>query len=119
MHELSIAVGIVDAVVAEAEARGLRAVSSVYVRLGPLSGVDRDALIFSFPMACEGTLLAGARLELEHVPVLVACAACGATFEPESIHALACSRCGAMETKLVRGSELELSAFEAAEEVHT
>lgn len=114
MHELSIAAGIVDAVVAEAGARGLGAVNTVYLRLGPLSGVDPDALLFSFPLACHGTLLEGARLEIEPVPLVIACASCGAESQPASLQSMLCPRCGG-ETSVLHGRELELRAFEAME----
>jgi hydrogenase nickel incorporation protein HypA/HybF len=119
MHELSIAVGIVNAVLGEAEARGLGAVSSVYVRLGALSGVDRNALLFSFSIACEDTSLAGSRLEIEEVPLVIACEPCGTESDAASPDCLQCPHCGGFATRVVQGRELELRAFEAAEEVHT
>ncbi len=64
MHELSIALSIVDGVREEAEKRGIASVGAVHLRLGPLAGVDRDALLFSYPMACEGTPLENSRLEI-------------------------------------------------------
>jgi hydrogenase nickel incorporation protein HypA/HybF len=121
MHELSVAVGIVDAVLAEAEARGLGLVSSVYLRLGISSGVDRDALLFSFPIACQDTPLAGAQLHIDDVALVVACASCGAESEAASFDRLQCPRCGDFATRIVQGREIELRAFEATEigEVHT
>lgn len=119
MHELSIAIGLVDAVIAEAEARGLGAITSVHIRLGALSGVDHDALLFSFPLAAEGTPVAGAELVIEDVPVAIACASCGSEEQPYSIHQFACPRCGSTSIEVVQGRELELRAFEAAEEVQT
>ena len=61
MHELSIAMGIVDAAMDEARQRGVQ-VSAVHLRLGALSGVVKDALMFSYEVACQDTPLAGSRL---------------------------------------------------------
>jgi hydrogenase nickel incorporation protein HypA/HybF len=119
MHELSIAVGIVEAVIGEAEARGLGTVSSVYVRLGVLSGVNRDALLFSYPIACEETVLCGSRLEIEDVPVTITCISCRTESPAAAPYHLQCPSCGGFDTRVVQGRELELRAFEAAEEVHT
>ena len=58
MHELSIAMGIVEAATDEAQRRGVR-VSAVHLRLGALSGVVKDALLFSYEVACQDTPLAG------------------------------------------------------------
>jgi hydrogenase nickel incorporation protein HypA/HybF len=64
MHELSIALNIVDGVLEEAKRHGCTQVGAVHLRLGPLSGVDPNALLFAYPMACEGTILENSRLEI-------------------------------------------------------
>jgi hydrogenase nickel incorporation protein HypA/HybF len=68
MHELSIAVNIVDIACEEAEKQGDSRVDAVYLNLGTLSGVVKDALLFSWNLACEGTLIAGARLAIRDMP---------------------------------------------------
>jgi len=67
MHELSIALSLVDAACDELPRLGPKvAVRSVHVRLGPYSGVVADALVSAFDVAAAGSPLAGARLEIEH-----------------------------------------------------
>ena len=61
MHELSIAMSIVDMALEEAERRDVT-IDAVHLELGPLSGVVADALLFSYEMACDGTPLEGSRL---------------------------------------------------------
>ena len=63
MHELSIAIGIVEAATEEAQRRGVR-VSAVHLRLGALSGVVKDALLFSYEVACEDTPTGGMSLSV-------------------------------------------------------
>jgi Zn finger protein HypA/HybF involved in hydrogenase expression len=46
MHELSIAMNILDLAREEAEMRGSAGVDVVYLRLGTLSGVAEEALFF-------------------------------------------------------------------------
>jgi hydrogenase nickel incorporation protein HypA/HybF len=66
MHELSIAMSLVDAVCDELPRLGDRvAVRSVRIRVGPLSGVGADALAFAFEVAADASPIAGARLEIE------------------------------------------------------
>lgn len=67
MHELSIALSIVDGVREEAERRRYVHVEAIHLRLGSLSGVDKDALLFAYPIACEGTLLENSTLQIEQV----------------------------------------------------
>lgn len=111
MHELSLLQGLVEQVEAAARAEGAARVASVTLRLGALSGAEREPLEFCFPMAVEGTLLEGARLAVEPVPVRVRCRGCGAESEPEP-PLVACARCGGGDVELLAGRELEVSEME-------
>ncbi len=73
MHELSIAMGIVEAAMEESQRRAVK-VSAVHLRLGALSGVVKDALLFSYEVACQDTPLQGSQLIVEDMPVIVFCA---------------------------------------------
>lgn len=111
MHELSIAVSLVDIALAEAE-RCRGNVVAVHVRLGPLSGVEIDALQSAYRSACDNSPLAGSRLIVHEVPVIAWCEACGMEREIGSIQRLACPVCG-MPTPDVRGGrELEVTGLE-------
>jgi hydrogenase nickel incorporation protein HypA/HybF len=67
MHELSIALGIVEGVTEEASQHGGGIVRAVMLRLGRLSGVVREALLFAYDAACAGTALEGSELRIEDV----------------------------------------------------
>jgi hydrogenase nickel incorporation protein HypA/HybF len=55
VHELSIAVALVEMACEKAADLGDVRVDALHLRLGPLSGVVREALVFSFDVAAEGT----------------------------------------------------------------
>ena len=65
MHELSIAINIIEIAAKEAARRECAKVQAVHLRLGPMAGVVADALMFSYPFAAEGTWLEGSRLVIE------------------------------------------------------
>jgi hydrogenase nickel incorporation protein HypA/HybF len=111
MHELSIALSIVDELEEQKEKHGGGAVETVYVRIGVLSGVDAQALRFAFEMACDGTALAGTNLEIEPVALIVYCPGCNITHAPDIQHIL-CPRCLTPEQEIVEGRELEVRALE-------
>ncbi len=111
MHELSIALSIVDLAAEEAERRGVK-VNAVHLRLGPLAGVVKDALLFSYDLACEGTPLDKSRLIIEEVPVMVHCSRCETDREPISLQDLRCSVCGDPTYEIVQGREMEIAALE-------
>jgi hydrogenase nickel incorporation protein HypA/HybF len=116
MHELSIALGIVD-VAAEALARnGGGRVEAVHLKLGPLSGVIKAALLSAYELATEESLLAGSHLEIEDVPVEINCPICRAIRPVQSIQQMRCRECGTLCADIVRGRELEVVALEIVDE---
>jgi hydrogenase nickel incorporation protein HypA/HybF len=115
MHELSIAISIVDAALDESQRRGVQ-VSAVHLRLGALSGVVKDALLFSYEVACQDTPLQGTRLIIEDVPVVVFCPKCGQERTLESVQSFVCPECNEPTMDVRRGKELEVFALEVEEE---
>lgn len=116
MHELSIALSLVE-IAGDAAARaGVEQVTVVHVRVGALAGVVRESLEFSFAIAAADTPLAGARLAVEPVPVLLRCAVCDTNVEPPSLQEFRCPRCGTPSANVVQGRELNLVALEYDEE---
>jgi hydrogenase nickel incorporation protein HypA/HybF len=111
MHELSIAMSIVDLAQEEARQRGVR-VTGVHVKLGALSGVVKDALLGSYEMACYDTPLQGSRLIVEELPVLVYCQKCESQRSISSVQLFCCQECGTPAFEIVQGRELQMVALE-------
>jgi hydrogenase nickel incorporation protein HypA/HybF len=113
MHEMSIALAVVDQVREAAcpadGPAGDDAVDTVLLRVGELAGVVPDALRFCFELACEGTLLAGARLLVEPVPGRARCAPCARDWATGLPPDLCCPGCGSGATELTAGRELEIA----------
>ncbi|HHW13368.1 MAG TPA: hydrogenase maturation nickel metallochaperone HypA [Firmicutes bacterium] len=105
MHELSIALSMVELVQAEVAKRGLSKVSEVKVVVGELSNVVPDALEFCWEVATQETPAAGSKLVIEHRPVTARCHACGQEFTVQEYHFL-CPKCGSGDTEQTGGSEL-------------
>jgi hydrogenase nickel incorporation protein HypA/HybF len=114
MHELSIAMGIVEAAMDEAKQRNVQ-VSAVHLRLGALSGVVKDALLFSYEIACQDTPLEGSRLLIEEVPVAVFCPQCKEKRVLGSVQLFTCPVCGSPAGDVLQGKELEVFALEVQE----
>jgi len=112
MHELSIALSIVEIAEQEARSRGGVRVSAVHLKLGLLSGVVKEALRFSYKVSCEGTMLEGSELVIEEAAVVVYCENCKAERSLSSIQAFFCPVCSTPALQVIRGQELELVAME-------
>jgi len=111
MHELSIAMSIVGMAEEEAKRHGGR-VAVVHLKLGMLSGIVKEALLSSYEMASADTPLAGSRLQVEDVPIVVYCKVCQARRDIKSPQWFCCPECGAPTSEVVQGKELEVVALE-------
>ena len=113
MHELSIAMSLIDVAAEEAELHGADCkVCAIHLRLGPLSGVVMEALLSAYELAREGTPLEAAELVIEDVPIVARCPTCDAEREPASIVDLRCPVCETPMPTIVRGRDLEVVALE-------
>jgi hydrogenase nickel incorporation protein HypA/HybF len=114
MHELSIAMSIVELAEEEIERRGIQ-VDAVHLKLGALSGVVKEALLSSYEMACENTSLAGSHLVIEDVPVVIFCPTCQEQRPVSSLQLFCCLECGTPSSEIIHGKELEVVALEIKE----
>jgi hydrogenase nickel incorporation protein HypA/HybF len=118
MHELSIAMSIVEMAEEEAAKRDGAQITAIHLKLGALSGVVKEALQSSYEMACEGTTLQGSRLIIEEVAVVVFCPTCQAQRPVSSVQLFCCAECGTPTSEVMQGKELEVVALEIAEWAH-
>jgi hydrogenase nickel incorporation protein HypA/HybF len=107
MHELAIAMGIVDS--ACESARGAR-VRRVVVAVGALTAVFPDALLFCFDAAAQGTDVEGAELEIRPVAAVADCRACGVRTTTHRVMGL-CA-CGSADLSWMSGNELRVVEME-------
>ena len=112
MHELSIALSMIEMASEEAARRGGERVTALHLKLGPLSGVVKEALTFSYDIACQGTALEGSLLIIEDTSVRVHCSQCGTDEIINTIQNLRCPACGELSTEIIQGRELEVVALE-------
>lgn len=112
MHELSIAMNILDIVASACEEGGHGKVEKVRVKVGRASGVMADSLHFSFECARVGTVAQEASLEIEEVPVGGHCRDCSSDFDVEGKFVLECPLCGGSSFSVDRGRELEIIDLE-------
>ncbi len=111
MHELSICRALLTQVEAIARERQAREVTTIVLRIGPLSGVEGHLLEFACPLASAGTIAENAELVIEALPVRVSCQSCGADSEAQ-VNRLLCGQCGDWHTRLIAGDELLLASVE-------
>jgi len=112
MHELSIALSILDLAAEEARRQGNVRVLGIHLKLGRLSGVVKEALLSAYELVRASTPFEEAQLVIEEVPVLVHCPTCRTTRAVVSVQQLWCAECGTPSAEVVSGRDLEIVAME-------
>jgi hydrogenase nickel incorporation protein HypA/HybF len=110
MHELAISRNIV-AIVSDAAAG--RPVRRVTLEVGKLSGVMRDAILFCFDIAAQGTVVEGAALDIREIDGRARCFDCGEEFVMTTLFE-PCA-CGSRRLERLAGEELNVKSMELEE----
>lgn len=111
MHELSIAQAVLDTARRELHAYPRARPRRLGLRIGEWSGVDPEALRFCLEVLVRDTEFAAAALEIEARPRRNRCPRCAHDF-PIVDHETRCPQCGAADTTVSSGTELELAFLE-------
>jgi hydrogenase nickel incorporation protein HypA/HybF len=114
MHELSVAQSIVEIIQQHVPESELERVAVVRLKIGAVAGVVPESLEFSFQSITAESLLRHARLEIESIPFRIHCNTCNTTTENE-VGFMLCSMCGSTDTKILSGSELNITEIEISE----
>jgi len=109
MHEMSIAMNIVDIACKEAQHAGAPSIATIELEVGKLAGVMMDSLNFCYESVCKGTLAENSKLVINEVVGKGHCLKCAAEFEIDSFMAL-CPECESYEVEILQGRELRLKA---------
>lgn len=111
MHELSLMTGVLDSVIAAASDAGALKVTRIDMRIGEMTEVIDEALLFAFEALSEGTVCSGACLNITHIQPKSRCDDCGATYAHDRFHR-SCPQCNGSSTHLIEGRELEIESIE-------
>lgn len=108
MHEVSVVVSLVDAVVRELEKYNVLKVNSVTVIIGDLTNLGEEQMSFAYDIVTKDTILEGSEFIVEHEPIELECWDCGykgpaevitdPDFDQHSIPVLSCPACGGKVT---------------------
>lgn len=116
MHEVSVAIGILDRALDVADDHGAQRIDSVTIEIGRATHVNPDQVRFCLEALAEDTPAVGATIRTETIEPVAACD-CGWRDSPEELDQpggyapdLQCPACGT-RTALVRGRECRLASI--------
>jgi hydrogenase nickel incorporation protein HypA/HybF len=110
MHEMSLAIELMDRVLDEAQRAGLSSVTRVEVSIGALQAVEPELLVEAFHAAAEGGPAEGAELKYVLEEAAARCRACGWEYAP-SFTDYICPSCGQADAEVLRGRDLLLKSL--------
>ena len=110
MHELSIAMGIIDIAHQEAAKAGVGHFDGIELVIGELSGVEMASFDFAWQQAIKGTVLEHAALEIIRPPGNAKCLECGHPFAVSQIYDL-CPVCQSHFKEIISGKELRVKSL--------
>jgi len=107
MHELSITRSVVDAVLQRLPDTRI---AEVRLEIGKLSGIVPDSVRFCFDLVVAGTLLEGARLDIDEPSGRAHCVDCDTEFAVDDL-ILLCP-CGSANVEVLAGRQLRIRSVE-------
>lgn len=107
MHELSIAQSVISIVEKSLPATFEGQVTSVILQIGTLSGIELDALEFSFSILKEKSKLKNASLLIEEIQAQAECRSCKSIFDINA-YGEPCPSCQSFEYALIKGKEMKV-----------
>jgi hydrogenase nickel incorporation protein HypA/HybF len=110
MHEMSIALSIIDLASKQAREAGAREIKEVELDIGTMSGVELEALNFAMKVAVKNTMLEKSRIKINHITASAECLECGHAFNTRAILG-PCPECSALNTRIISGRELQVKSL--------
>lgn len=110
MHELSIALRIVDIAEEEVQKAGAEKVTDLDLEVGKLSGVIIEALDFAMTEAVRNSVLENASIHILEIEPKARCNNCNAEFEISELYDI-CPHCQSANLEILHGQELRVKSL--------
>ncbi len=113
MHEVSIALGMIDEIKKIANQNNAGKVLTVSLKIGRMSGIVTDSLKFAFDaVKIEHPFLSSAEILIEEIPLMYECNDCSSSFRTDNIYFPSCPSCQSYSLKLLSGEEMHIKSIE-------
>ena len=113
MHEMSLAEGVLQLIEDAARAQEFSRVTTVWLEIGQLSGVEVEAMKFCFDAVVRDSIADGARLEIIATPGTGWCMQCSQTVPMQEVFG-ECPQCGSHQMQVTGGTEMRVKELEVA-----
>lgn len=112
MHEVSIALRLLEIIEGKCRQEGYQSVESVRVRVGKASGILPEAFSFAFEAVKKDSIAREAKFIMDIVPLGGLCSRCKNRIVTEEPYILKCPACSSTSFQVDQGYELQLVELE-------
>ncbi len=114
MHELPIVQSIFDICVKHATANSVKKIIAVNLKVGEVSDLQDEWIQRYFDFLSKGTIVEGAKLKIERVPLVVQCKLCSESFRVDlrDSRKVECPKCQGTDFAYVSGREYTVDSME-------
>lgn len=110
MHEMSIALSIIDLATEEAKKAEAERIKEIELDIGTMAGIEYEALNFAMEVAVKKTMLEDANVKINRIEAISECLECGHIFDSEGFISH-CPECKEMNTRIIKGRELQVKSI--------
>ncbi len=114
MHEVSIAEEIKEIVIEKLKEHKAKKIKKIALKIGKLTSVVPDALLFAFEIISKNTPLENAKIDIDIIEIKAKCQNCKKTFSLNDIEYL-CPFCNKTNLEMISGRELIIQSIEMEE----
>jgi len=111
MHEMTLAVSVLQIVEDAVRREGLRHVRAVWLEIGQLASVEPEAMRFCFDAVARDSVAEGARLEIVTTAGAAWCNLCSKAVALAELGA-PCPHCGGYRLRLTEGTGMRVMELE-------
>lgn len=112
MHEVSLALSLLQLAEDVCHQHGYKSIESVRVRIGRAAGINPDSLSFALETVKKGTPAEKANFILDIIPLGGFCHECGQNFETEETYIFCCPFCNSSSISIRQGKEFQITEIE-------
>ena len=107
MHELSLAIEVIDLAAREAEKNGITVIGEILIEIGDLSGVEAHAFELALDLLVKDSILENATKQIIRTPGKGKCTACDLEFEMNQMLST-CPECDRYPSEIMGGREFRV-----------
>jgi hydrogenase nickel incorporation protein HypA/HybF len=111
MHESHLVQGMIRRICEESAKRNAKHVRLINLKVGSGLGMDEESVRLHFEALSEGTVVDGAVIAVNFIPVKLKCPSCGDLFERPK-KSLQCPQCRVLGNATDIGREFIVESFE-------